>query len=127
MRVGAAQLNPVVGDLDGNAHRAFAAYEDAAGQGCDLVVFPELMVTGYPPEDLLLKPAFVAAASETVAKFAARTGSMRGRHRVPRTSRPSVQRGRGVRARPGARRLPQTAPPQLRRVRRAALFRGVHR
>ncbi|HTD49509.1 MAG TPA: NAD+ synthase [Acidimicrobiia bacterium] len=74
LRVGAAQLNAVVGDLDGNAQRAFAAYEDAADQGCDLVVFPELMITGYPPEDLLLKPAFVTAASEAVAKFAARTG-----------------------------------------------------
>jgi NAD+ synthase (glutamine-hydrolysing) len=74
LRVGAAQINAVVGDLDGNARRAFAAYDDARAQGCDLVVFPELMVTGYPPEDLLLKPAFVTAACETVAKFAARTG-----------------------------------------------------
>ena len=74
LRVGAAQINAVVGDLDGNAERAFAAYQAARAQGCDLVVFPELMVTGYPPEDLLLKPAFVTAASATVAKFAARTG-----------------------------------------------------
>jgi NAD+ synthase (glutamine-hydrolysing) len=74
LRVGAAQINAVVGDLDGNAERVFAAYEAAVAQGCDLVVFPELMVTGYPPEDLLLKPAFVAAAAETVAKLAARTG-----------------------------------------------------
>ena len=73
LRVGAAQINAVVGDLDGNAERMFAAYEAAVAQGCDLVVFPELMVTGYPPEDLLLKPAFVAAAAETVAKLAART------------------------------------------------------
>ena len=74
MRVGAAQINAVVGDLDGNAERVIAAYEAAVAQGCQLVVFPELMVTGYPPEDLLLKPAFVAAAAETVAKLAARTG-----------------------------------------------------
>ncbi|MGO9873318.1 MAG: NAD+ synthase [Acidimicrobiia bacterium] len=74
LRVGAAQINAVVGDLDGNAQRAFAVYQAARAQGCDLVVFPELMVTGYPPEDLLLKPAFVAAAATTVAKFAARTG-----------------------------------------------------
>jgi len=73
LRVGAAQINAVVGDLDGNAERAAAAYEAAVRAGCDLVVFPELMVTGYPPEDLLLKPTFVAAAAETVAKFAART------------------------------------------------------
>jgi NAD+ synthase (glutamine-hydrolysing) len=75
LRVGSAQINAVVGDLDGNAERAIAAYEAAVAEGCDLVVFPELMVTGYPPEDLLLKPAFVAAANETVAKFAARTGA----------------------------------------------------
>ena len=52
----------------------FAAYEAAVAAGCDMVVFPELVVTGYPPEDLLLKPAFVVAASNTVAKLAARTG-----------------------------------------------------
>jgi NAD+ synthase (glutamine-hydrolysing) len=74
LRVGSAQINAVVGDLDGNAERAIAAYDAAVAEGCDLVVFPELMVTGYPPEDLLLKPAFVAAACETVAKLAARTG-----------------------------------------------------
>src|SRR4029077_9199114 len=74
LRVGAAQINAVVGDLDGNAERVFEAYEVAVAAGCDLVPFPELTVTGYPPEDLLLKPAFVSAAAETVAKIAARTG-----------------------------------------------------
>ncbi len=74
LRVGVAQINAVVGDLDGNAERVFEAYEAAVTEGCDLVVFPELVVTGYPPEDLLLRPSFVAAAAETVAKLAARTG-----------------------------------------------------
>ena len=74
LRVGCAQINAVVGDLDGNAERVIAAYDAAVAEGCDLVVFPELVVTGYPPEDLLLKPAFVAAAGETVAKLAERTG-----------------------------------------------------
>jgi NAD+ synthase (glutamine-hydrolysing) len=73
--VAAAQINPVVGDVDGNAERVLEAYEAAAAEGCDLVVFPELTVTGYPPEDLLLKPAFVAAAAEMIAKLAARTGA----------------------------------------------------
>ena len=73
LRVAAAQINTVVGDLVGNAERVLEAYERAAGDRCDLVVFPELTVTGYPPEDLLLKPAFVAEAAETVAKLAART------------------------------------------------------
>ena len=74
LRVGAAQINAVVGDLDGNVERALEHYDAAVAEGCDLVVFPELMITGYPPEDLLLRPAFVAAAQESVAKFAARTG-----------------------------------------------------
>jgi NAD+ synthase (glutamine-hydrolysing) len=74
IRVAAAQLNLVVGDLDGNAARILAAYEQAEQAGCDLVAFPELAVTGYPPEDLLLRPAFVEAAQETLEKVAARTG-----------------------------------------------------
>jgi NAD+ synthase (glutamine-hydrolysing) len=74
LRVGLAQINAVVGDLDGNAQRVLDAYEAATDEGCDLVVFPELMITGYPPEDLLLRPAFVAAAAETLAKIATRAG-----------------------------------------------------
>jgi NAD+ synthase (glutamine-hydrolysing) len=72
--VAAAQLDLVVGDLDGNAARILDAYEQAEAAGCDLVAFPELAVTGYPPEDLLLRPAFVAGANETLEKIAARTG-----------------------------------------------------
>src|SRR5262249_23544351 len=74
LRVGIAQINAVVGDLEGNAQRVLDAYEAAVEEGCDLVVFPELVATSSPPEDLLLRPAFVAAAEETVAKLAARTG-----------------------------------------------------
>jgi NAD+ synthase (glutamine-hydrolysing) len=74
VRVAAAQLNLVVGDLEGNADRILAAYEQAESAGCDLVAFPELAVTGYPPEDLLLRPKFVEAAQETLEKVAARTG-----------------------------------------------------
>jgi NAD+ synthase (glutamine-hydrolysing) len=74
LRVAAAQLNLVVGDLDGNAERILKAYEQAEAAGCDVVGFPELAVTGYPPEDLLLRPAFVASAAETLDKIAARTG-----------------------------------------------------
>ncbi len=60
LRVAACQINTVVGDLDGNVERILAALHDAEVAGCDLAVFPELAVTGYPPEDLLLKPGFVA-------------------------------------------------------------------
>src|SRR6478736_332769 len=73
IRVAAAQLNVVVGDLEGNAARILDAYDEAEAADCDLVVFPELTVTGYPPEDLLLRPAFVAQAAETLDKIAART------------------------------------------------------
>ena len=74
LRVGLAQLNLVVGDLEGNAARILDAYERAEGDACDLVAFPELAITGYPPEDLLLRPAFVAQAQESMEKVAARTG-----------------------------------------------------
>jgi len=76
VRVAAAQLNLVVGDLEGNAARLLSTYERADAAGCDLVAFPELTLTGYPPEDLLLRPAFVAQAREWLDKVAARTGAM---------------------------------------------------
>ena len=59
MRVALAQLNPVVGDLNGNVEKVITAAREAADAQCDLVAFPELMITGYPPEDLVLKPSFV--------------------------------------------------------------------
>ncbi|MDQ6727033.1 MAG: NAD+ synthase [Actinomycetota bacterium] len=74
LRVAACQINVVVGDLDGNVATILAALERADRQGCDLAVFPELAVTGYPPEDLLLKPAFVADNRAALAKLASRTG-----------------------------------------------------
>ena len=74
LRVAAAQLNLTVGDLEGNTARILDAYERAEALGVDLVAFPELAITGYPPEDLLLRPAFVAQAREVLEKVAARTG-----------------------------------------------------
>ena len=74
LRVAAAQIDVVVGDLSGNVDRILEAYEAAEAAGADLVVFPELTITGYPPEDLLLRPAFVAQAGEALDKLAARTG-----------------------------------------------------
>ena len=58
MRIGIAQLNPTVGDLEGNLALAIDAYEQLSGQGVDLIVYPELMLCGYPPRDLLLKENF---------------------------------------------------------------------
>ena len=70
MRIALAQLNVVVGDLDGNVERIRVALGDAARASADLVVLPELAVTGYPPEDLLLRPGFVRAAREAVDEVA---------------------------------------------------------
>ncbi len=61
LKIALAQLDPVVGDLNGNAERAVAAHARAKEQGADIIVFPELFLNGYPPEDLVLKPAFQEA------------------------------------------------------------------
>ena len=60
VRVGLAQFNPVVGDIAGNSRRIRELYAKADAAGCDIVAFPELSITGYPPEDLVLKSGFVA-------------------------------------------------------------------
>jgi len=81
MKIALAQLNPTVGDLEGNAGRILKAYRRAVDLGADLVVTPELSLLGYPPKDLLLKPRFVAdnlAALDRVAKEVGRTGLVVG-------------------------------------------------
>ena len=70
MRVALAQINTTVGDLDGNRDRIIGRIAEARDVGADLVVFPELAITGYPPEDLLLRPAFVRAAAQTTREVA---------------------------------------------------------
>lgn len=69
-RIALAQLNPVVGDLAGNAQKAREAHGKAKALGADLIVFPELFLTGYPPEDLVLKPAFQDATRAGLEKLA---------------------------------------------------------
>jgi len=73
MRVALAQLNAVVGDLAGNRAKILDALAEARGVGADIVVFPELATTGYPPEDLLLRPGFVRAARESLEEIALAT------------------------------------------------------
>src|SRR5512132_561648 len=70
MRLALAQINPVVGDLEGNRQLILSRVEQAKAQGADLVLLPELAVTGYPPEDLLLRPGFVRAAESSVEEIA---------------------------------------------------------
>ena len=72
MRLALAQINTIVGDLDGNRDLILARLEEAREPGADLVLFPELAVTGYPPEDLLLRPSFVRAAEQSLARDRAR-------------------------------------------------------
>ena len=66
MRIALAQINTIVGDLAGNTRKIIAHLDRARQARADLVLFPELAVTGYPPEDLLLKPAFIAANREAL-------------------------------------------------------------
>src|SRR5690606_7121300 len=74
LRIAVAQLNPLVGDVDGNLELARDARRQAAAAGADLVLFTELFIAGYPPEDLVLKPSFLRecerAARELVADTA---------------------------------------------------------
>ncbi len=64
IRLGLAQLNPTVGDLVGNAHLVAETIGKARALGVDVLAFPEMVITGYPPEDLLLKPSFIERAIE---------------------------------------------------------------
>ena len=68
-----AQLNPTVGDVAGNAAKARAARAQARADGADLVVLPELFIAGYPPEDLVLKPAFQSACRAAIEALARET------------------------------------------------------
>jgi NAD+ synthase len=74
LKIALAQLNPVVGDLAGNARKLRDGRARAAALGADLVVYPELFITGYPPEDLVRKPAFAVAARGVLEAVAAETG-----------------------------------------------------
>jgi len=72
VRVALAQIDTFVGDIDGNAGRVAAALADAAEAGADVTLVPELAISGYPPEDLLLRPAFAAACRAALDRVAAR-------------------------------------------------------
>ena len=92
LRLALAQFNPTVGDIPGNTARIIELVEDARARHADVVAFPELAVTGYPPEDLLFKPSFlsdcavamerIAAATRGIAAFVGCPDIMTGRNDV---------------------------------------------
>jgi len=75
LSIALAQLNPTMGDIPGNLARARKARAEAAAKGADLILFSELFITGYPPEDLVLKPSFQSDAMEAVRAFARDTAN----------------------------------------------------
>jgi len=76
MRLGLAQINPTVGDLDGNRERIIQAYRQLVAEGAELVLFPELATCGYPPRDLLFKRAFVPDVAASLALIAREVGAV---------------------------------------------------
>jgi NAD+ synthase (glutamine-hydrolysing) len=87
MRLALAQINTTVGDLDGNRKRILARLEEAKEELADLVLFPELAVTGYPPEDLLLRPGFLRAAERSLHEIARATRGITALVGVPHFDR----------------------------------------
>src|SRR5881227_1845523 len=73
LAIAIAQLNPIVGDIAGNADKARRARVQAAREGADLLALPELFLCGYPPEDLVLKPALQAACRAAIEDLARET------------------------------------------------------
>jgi NAD+ synthase (glutamine-hydrolysing) len=76
MRIALAQINPTVGDLTGNVDRMIAAARAAVDQAAEVVVFPELAVTGYPPRDLVEKPTFVERSEAELERLARETATL---------------------------------------------------
>src|SRR3982074_1428140 len=115
MKIGFAQLNPTVGDLRGNFEKIAHAYDRLAKAGADLVLTPELAITGYPPQDLVFKSQFVPQNLEVLDRLQAR---LRGAALVVRDW------GRAPPARRADLENVQVAPADLRCFRRGPLFRA---
>ncbi len=118
MRIALAQLNTTVGDLAGNEAKILATYRRAAEAGAEMVVCPELAVTGYPPRDLLLKRRFIAenlAMLNRLASATNRTGLLAGY--VGENGPRSNQFGRAFAAREDCGHAHQDAVAYLRRIR----------
>ena len=124
VRLALCQVNATVGDIAGNEQLILAALAEARAAGAQLAVFPELTVTGYPPEDLLLKSHFLRDARAAVDRLAAAAADIVAIVGFPEHADGDLQRGRRPRRRPGGGDPPQGPPAQLRGLRRAALLPG---
>lgn len=71
MKIALAQINPIVGDLSGNGKKIIDYAHQGRSQGADLVIFPEMCVVGYPPQDLLENPLFIAAVQRSIQRITA--------------------------------------------------------
>ena len=91
MRIGVAQLNSTVGDFQGNLYLALDAYEQLVGRGAELVVYPELFLSGYPPRDLLLKDSFIEGSRTSLREFSEKTGPTPALIGFPEEIRDSVK------------------------------------
>ena len=130
MRLGLAQINSTVGDLAGNRRKILAAYAELVAQGAELVIFPELIVCGYPPRDLLFKRRFVPDVEESLGLIAAAVGDVPAvvgtvEANTSGQGRPVLQRRRLLPPRQGDRHGAQVPAADLRRVRRGPLLRGL--
>src|SRR5271165_377851 len=76
LRIAVAQINPILGDLAGNVRMILAAADEAKRLGADLLLTPELVLTGYPPEDLLLRDGFYRAAAAALNELAGKLTGM---------------------------------------------------
>jgi NAD+ synthase len=101
LRIALAQINPTVGDLAGNAEKVRDYAVQAAAAGADVVVFPELVISGYPPEDLILKDHFV---DDCMAQI----------HRLAPACRPSSPASSDVRGMTRRRQSPRNLPTMPR-------------
>ena len=124
LRLALAQIDSAVGDLEGNAAKIAERIAEARDAGAELVLFPELAVSGYPPEDLLLKEHFLHAVGEAVTELAREAEGIVALVGFPERA-DDVYNALAVLAEGELQgRLPQGGAPELRRVRRAALLPG---
>ena len=82
VKVSIAQINALVGDLSGNAQRVLEAVRLAHAAGAQVLLTPELALTGYPPEDLLLRPSFIELCDQVLTDLCANLASLKGLHVV---------------------------------------------